>query len=565
MMSSSTMPASPTKRSLNSLLAQIGIFLKACPKVTLEWSLRVGAGTMSDGDRMTCWVEKSPKESFASVAQLLQAIAAPPSVQTVQATQSPTSVRQGISVALLEHGIEWRLYLHTREPNATDRYQSWRWRSVDAGSSPEQAAVQTDSYAFHFLPATPAGETPVELVHPLFANTVQQLVQHERLRSMSGFWLRHRGDQSLQVDLIYPWYPRVSEFDSTWRSLVDAIGGSNAWITTYADYPLRHIAFNGKDREPGFTLYFSAPMNMGSKMGWPSTLHALKERVCDRSQKIQRHMEQTLFSRLPAKTTGLAKTTDTQISVGKFYDTQRIDLWRQVLGNKMHYHFGLFEDCQQLPDRKDAMDDAMDAAFDRAVSELYPFIPRGSRVYDIGCGWGGPALQLRAERGCQVEGITISQTQAQYCTAQGLQVRHGNVEETLPPGYFDCMIMMESLCHVQDKLRLLKRLRLFGKKLVIRAHCQDRHPTSQNFGETMLMNSSPQLRSLIEQAGWNIVHWQNRRLESMPSVLVWQRRLQLIPPSDDRHLETLRYFCDRVVAHWDKWSEANPLIEIVAE
>ncbi|NJM96676.1 MAG: methyltransferase domain-containing protein [Phormidesmis sp. RL_2_1] len=562
------MSASPTKLSLDSLLAQIGIFLKACPKVTLEWSLTVRAGTMSDCDRMTCWVEKSkeagsqePLGSFASVAQLLKAIAAPPSVQTIQATQSSISVRQGISVALLEHGIEWRLYLHTREPNATDRYQSWRWRSVASGSdpssNPDQTGVQADHYGFYFLSATPTGETPIDLVHPLFVDAVQQLVQHERLRSMSGFWLRHRGDQVLQVDLIYPWYPRLAEFDSTLRSLVTTLGGSADWITTYADYPIRHIAFNGKDREPGFTLYFSAPMTIG----WPSTLPTLKESVRVQSQKIQQHMEQTLFSRLPIRTTRSKQTTDTRPSVGDFYNTQRLDLWRQVLGNKMHYHFGIFEDCQQLPDKEDAID----AAFDRAISELYPFIPEGGRVYDIGCGWGGPLLQLQAELGCRVEGITISQTQAHYCEAKGLKVRHDTVEETLPPGYFDCMMMIESLCHIQDKLRLLKILRLFGKRLVIRAHCQDRHPASRNFGGTMLMNSSSQLRYLVEQAGWRIVHWQNRRLESMPSALVWQRRLQSIPLSNDQHLETLRDFCNRVVTHWDEWGESNPLIEIVAE
>ena len=77
--------------------------------------------------------------------------------------------------------------------------------------------------------------------------------------------------------------------------------------------------------------------------------------------------------------------------------------------------------------------------------------------------------------------------------------------------------------------------------------------------------SSAELRTLIEDAGWRILHWRDRRADSLPSVQIWHRRLQDIVPTGDRHLETLRAFCRRVLMFPEEWGACNPLIEVVAE
>jgi len=98
----------------------------------------------------------------------------------------------------------------------------------------------------------------------------------------------------------------------------------------------------------------------------------------------------------------------------------------------------------------------------------------------------------------------------------------------------------------------------------MRVHCQDFAFNSVNFAGTMHLISSTQLRRMIEEAGWQIVHWRNRREESMPSLRVWHKRLAEIPREDDLHLETLRSFCSRVCQCEKEWAENNPLIEVVA-
>jgi cyclopropane fatty-acyl-phospholipid synthase-like methyltransferase len=81
----------------------------------------------------------------------------------------------------------------------------------------------------------------------------------------------------------------------------------------------------------------------------------------------------------------------------------------------------------------------------------------------------------------------------------------------------------------------------------------------------MQLVTSAQLRALIEGTGWTIVHWRNRREESMPTVRAWHRRLHEVPPSDDEHLETLRSWTARVMTMEAAWAAANPLIEVVAD
>ena len=227
----------------------------------------------------------------------------------------------------------------------------------------------------------------------------------------------------------------------------------------------------------------------------------------------------------------------------------------------MHYHAGLYENPQLEPP-----DDAIaDRAARRAVTELYRFIPEGSRVYDVGCGWGGTLACLIKDLRCRSLGVTVSKSQFRHCADAGLPVRYADAERTLPPGLFDCVLMLESLSHIRDKKRLLQVLRRFTQRLVIRVNCQDGAPPGVRFGGTMHMISSSQLRAMLEETGWQITHWVDRREEAMPSLYAWSRRLEDIGRTDDVHLETLRTYCRRVLRFPRDWAANNPLIELAAK
>lgn len=532
---------------LDSLLDRIGNYLRGEPGLRFEWSLRVGEDGVSDRDRVSCWVEADAgsSASFASMGRLLADLGAPPQVVQTQARRAPDSILQGVGLARDGEGVEWRLYLHYRDPETrSERYDALRWLAGEE-------AVDSASYHFHYFPETPEGASPLDFAHPRFLPVLRGLLRHERLQQLSGFWLRRHRDDWDQVDLAYPWHPPLAELAEALRALTAELGVPGDWIDLYGQHPLRHVAFSaGPRRRPSFTVYFSAPGN-GS---WPGSLAELKEQVRQGGTALHDTVERRFFSRVPAI------TVEPNRELGDFYSTARLDPWRQVLGRGMHYHFGLFEE----PWSPDMAEEAVDRGMERAVAELFPFLPQGGRIYDVGCGWGGPAGVLR-ERGCRVTGITVSRTQFHYCASLGHSVRCGDAETTLPPGRFDCALLIESFCHVRDKLRLLRVLRLFARRLVIREHCQDAAPNSVNFGGTMPMVRSSELRSLIEEAGWKIVHWRNRRNESMPSIHAWRRRLQSIAVSDDLHLETLRAFCDRVSRCAEEWAACNPLMEVVAD
>ena len=92
------------------------------------------------------------------------------------------------------------------------------------------------------------------------------------------------------------------------------------------------------------------------------------------------------------------------VDVDAFYSSPPLDVWRRVLGDRMHYHHGIWE-----------ADEDWDAALDNAVLTLARHVEPGSTVLDLGCGWGGPATVLAERLGCHVIGVTVSQAQASYC------------------------------------------------------------------------------------------------------------------------------------------------------
>ena len=532
---------------INSFLSQLREHLSKSASIGFEWSIKIQSGKVFDQDRLICWVEGDAfkNERYEGVTRFLEAVCAPAYILQQQKDAAAISMNQGISVAATGGDLEWRLYIHTyKSSNGNNEYRAYRWGNSEG--------YENDIYQFYYLPETPQGKTPLDFANPLFEPAIKELLEHERLQRASGFWVRSRDVHVLNVYLSYPWHPSLGEFHETLKELSASLGVPTDWLEEHKDHPIRHIGFTGKQKEPALAIYCTAS---GMQGVWPATMQELKECVRDKGKIVNEIIENKIYSQLPKA------NLQFDFRVSQSHKTDHIELWQQVLGPKMHYHFGMFDPPDQLP----SSEEQVNAAFDKAISDLYRFIPKGSRVYDIGCGWGGPAELLIQEQNCFVEGITASRTQFRYCAARGIPVRLGDAEINLPGGYFDCMLMIESFCHIQDKLRLLKTLRLFGGRLVIRDHCHDSGSTTIQFGDTMHINSSTELRQMIEEAGWKITHWQNRRAESMPSAMAWHKRLQAIPATNDFQLEILRKSCENLMEYGDQWATENPLIEVVAE
>ena len=81
-------------------------------------------------------------------------------------------------------------------------------------------------------------------------------------------------------------------------------------------------------------------------------------------------------------------------------------------------------------------------------------IKKGSKVLDMGCGWG-PFSKFVQARGATSIGLTLSQGQAEACQRNGLQVHVKDCREVKPGdfGMFDaisCVGAFEHFCSVED-------------------------------------------------------------------------------------------------------------------
>jgi cyclopropane fatty-acyl-phospholipid synthase-like methyltransferase len=245
------------------------------------------------------------------------------------------------------------------------------------------------------------------------------------------------------------------------------------------------------------------------------------------------------------------------MNLDDFYGSEPISLWKEIIGDELHYHVGSFRGGEDL-----------DTGLRQTVRDLAAHVPEGATVLDAGCGWGGPARMLEQERGCTVHGVTVSAAQAAYCTGLGLSVEVCDLEGTDLTDSYDVAFALESFEHIRDKARLLRRLRDRAAHLVLSTACvADRYTGPRlTFGETMLLCSVSELHGMLGEAGWQITTSSNRRARGAPTFFHWKERLDRVfggdtPPGQ---LAVLRDHTETALRALGDWSRAFPLLDVVA-
>jgi tocopherol O-methyltransferase len=232
-----------------------------------------------------------------------------------------------------------------------------------------------------------------------------------------------------------------------------------------------------------------------------------------------------------------SRTTIAPDAVASHYD-ELDEFYREVWGE--HVHHGLWLRGNET--RQRAVLQLLDVVAEQAV------IGSGSRVVDIGCGYGAAARVL-AERGAEVTGVTISPVQHRYAVEQGNG--SGNptfvlgdwLQNYLPSGAFDAAIAIESSEHMPDKRAFFAqahRVLRPGGRLVICAWLAAEKPSRIakkwllepicREGRMPHMGNVNDYRSLARAAGLQLLDYRDltQQVARSWTVIMWRLLLKVI-------------------------------------
>ena len=245
--------------------------------------------------------------------------------------------------------------------------------------------------------------------------------------------------------------------------------------------------------------------------------------------------------------------------IGDYYSSAPPQDWVPVIGSGLHYHFGHFTG-----------DEPLEAGLERAVRDVYPYVPRGARVLDLGCGWGGPAALFAKELGCSITGVTASAVQAAHCRSRGLDVHQLDLEQGWIPGneVYDIAFALESIEHMRDKGGVLSRARQSARRLIVTTNVSaDGLGNYDTYSGTMRLCTVSDLVELVTGAGWTIRSIRNRRFQSLRTLTLWRDNIEANWPQGDppAAIRDLLDLCRHGLADPLGWARNNPLIDIVAD
>ena len=129
-------------------------------------------------------------------------------------------------------------------------------------------------------------------------------------------------------------------------------------------------------------------------------------------------------------------------------------IYQMLKGESMH--FEIFSGAESTADAV--------RATERALADEGGFTS-GMLVLDVGCGMGGPALNIAAYSGAQVVGIDLVasniETARRLAAERGLghQVRFEQADATamaFPDASFDAVYMFDAVCHMPDQGRVFR-------------------------------------------------------------------------------------------------------------
>ena len=98
------------------------------------------------------------------------------------------------------------------------------------------------------------------------------------------------------------------------------------------------------------------------------------------------------------------------------------------------------------------------------------WIAPGTRVLDIGCGYGALLAYLVREKGVDGRGIEIRRSRVNSCVAIGLPVIRGDANTDLslyPTASFDYVLLTQTLQTVDDPKRVLEELIRIGSRAIV--------------------------------------------------------------------------------------------------